>query len=194
MGRRRPPELTPTRVVAVALDVAADRSSRRRRRRRARPRGPHRRRGGRRTGPGSPGSPARYAPPAPSHRGAVVVADSLVAASIVAELDRARVTVDAVGAGDHARACGDVRRPARRRPTLAHRSQAVLDDAVAGAARRPLGDAWLWSRARSSVDISPLVAVTLAAWAPSDRVAATGTGRHRRRPPTTGSRRRTVHA
>ena len=58
---------------------------------------------------------------------------------------RARVTVDPVGASDHARACGtfvDLLAAGR----LAHRSQAVLDDAVAGAARRPLGDAWLWSR------------------------------------------------
>jgi hypothetical protein len=93
-----------------------------------------------------------------------VVADSIVAASTVAELARVRVTVDPVGAGDHARACGtfvDLLGAGR----LAHRSQAVLDDAVHGAARRPLGDAWLWSRARSSVDISPLVAVTLASWA-----------------------------
>ena len=97
------------------------------------------------------------------HPGALVVADSLVAASIVGELNRARVVVDPLGASDHARACGtfvDLLGAGR----LTHRSQAVLDDAVAGAARRPLGDAWLWSRSRSDVDISPLVAVTLAAY------------------------------
>jgi hypothetical protein len=97
-----------------------------------------------------------------------VVADSLVAASIVAELGRVGVTVDPVGASDHARACGtfvDLLAAGR----IAHRSQAVLDVAVLGAARRPLGDAWLWSRARSNVDISPLVAVTLAAWAATTR-------------------------
>jgi len=96
-------------------------------------------------------------------RGVPVVADSLVAASIVAELTRARIVVDTVGAADHAKACGtfvDLLGAGR----LSHRSQAVLDDAVTGAARRPLGDAWLWSRHRSTVDISPLVAVTLAAW------------------------------
>jgi hypothetical protein len=109
-----------------------------------------------------------------THRGVPVVADALVAASIVAELARARITVDTVGAADHARACGtfvDLLGAGR----LAHRSQAVLDDAVTGAARRPLGDAWLWSRHRSSVDISPLVAVTLAAWAAHTR-APTGRG------------------
>lgn len=95
--------------------------------------------------------------------GAVVVADALVAASIIGELNRAQVVVDAYGASDHAKACGtfvDLLAAGR----LTHRAQAVLDDAVAGAARRPLGDAWLWSRSRSGVDISPLVAVTLAAY------------------------------
>ena len=99
-----------------------------------------------------------------AHRGVPVVADSLVTASIVTELARARINLDAVGAADHARACGtfvDLLAAAG----LSHRSQAVLDEAVVGAARRPLGDAWLWSRARSNVDISPLVAATLAVWA-----------------------------
>jgi hypothetical protein len=39
-----------------------------------------------------------------------------------------------------------------------------LDAAVAGAKERDLGDAKALTRAASSVDISPLVAVTLAAW------------------------------
>ena len=98
-----------------------------------------------------------------AHPGATVVADSLVAASIIGELNRAHVVVDPLGASDHAKACGtfvDLLAAGR----LSHRAQAVLDDAVAGAARRPLGDAWLWSRSRSGVDISPLVAVTLAAY------------------------------
>lgn len=37
-----------------------------------------------------------------------------------------------------------------------------LDAAVEGAARRPLGDAWVWARKSAEVDISPLVALTLA--------------------------------
>jgi len=103
-----------------------------------------------------------------TYRGVPVVADSLVAASVVAELRRARVVVDPIGAGDHARACGHfVDRLTAA--TLTHRGQAVLDDAIHGAARRPLGDAWLWSRRHSSVDISPLVAVTLAGWAAANR-------------------------
>jgi hypothetical protein len=47
-------------------------------------------------------------------------------------------------------------------PTLRHRGRPELDAAVAGAEKRTVGDAWLWSRKDSSVDISPLVTVTLA--------------------------------
>lgn len=50
------------------------------------------------------------------------------------------------------------------RDTIRHTDQAELNDAVMGAARRPLGDAWAWSRKASTVDISPLVSATLAAW------------------------------
>jgi hypothetical protein len=50
--------------------------------------------------------------------------------------------------------------------TVAHLAQPELDRAVANADKRPVGDGgWLWSRLRSSVDISPLYAVTLAFWA-----------------------------
>lgn len=47
-----------------------------------------------------------------------------------------------------------------------HIGQAELDKAVGNADRREVGDGgWLWSRLKSNVDISPLVAVTLARWA-----------------------------
>ena len=45
---------------------------------------------------------------------------------------------------------------------LAHLGSDDLRDAIRGARSRPLGDAWAWSRKNSSVDISPLVAATLA--------------------------------
>ena len=48
---------------------------------------------------------------------------------------------------------------------LRHRGERELTIAIDGAARRPLGDSFAWSRKSSAVDISPLVAVTLAAWA-----------------------------
>lgn len=48
-------------------------------------------------------------------------------------------------------------------PSLRHFDQPDLNKAVAGAGRRTLGDLWTWQR-RGAVDISPLEAVTLAAW------------------------------
>lgn len=49
---------------------------------------------------------------------------------------------------------------------LVHRGQTTLDEAVAAAATRPMGDgAWAWSRRTSSATIAPLVAATVAAWA-----------------------------
>jgi phage terminase large subunit-like protein len=45
---------------------------------------------------------------------------------------------------------------------LAHIGQGPLDAAVAGASTRHVGEAWSWSRISSQVDISPLVACTLA--------------------------------
>ena len=47
---------------------------------------------------------------------------------------------------------------------LRHLGQPEFDLAVAGAVRRDLGDRWLWDQEAASVDISPLVAVTLALW------------------------------
>lgn len=47
---------------------------------------------------------------------------------------------------------------------LSHLDQAPLAAALAGAQKRPLGDAWAWARRIVSVDISPLVAATNAKW------------------------------
>lgn len=54
-------------------------------------------------------------------------------------------------------------------PMLAHLDQPVLDIAAATAATRPVGDAWAWDRRKSSGDASPLVAVTGALHALTDR-------------------------
>lgn len=55
-----------------------------------------------------------------------------------------------------------------------HRQHPSLEVAVRGASRRPLGDAWAWSRRNSAVDISPLVAATLALWGASRPVEIDG--------------------
>jgi len=48
---------------------------------------------------------------------------------------------------------------------LAHRDEALLNAAVAGASRRTVGDAWAWARKDARADITPLYAATLALWA-----------------------------
>jgi hypothetical protein len=47
---------------------------------------------------------------------------------------------------------------------IRHLGQGPLSAALAGAATRPLGDAWAWDRKNAHADISPLTAVTLALW------------------------------
>jgi hypothetical protein len=168
-GQARHPDVRPARITAIALDVAGDRSSAS-----IAVAGPHPDRAGvvvaevvdDRPGVGWLAPAARAVRRA--HPGAHLVADSLVAAAAVSELQRAGLTVTPIGAGDHARACGAFVDRLRDRG-FSHRGQAVLDDAVMAAARRPLGDAWLWSRSRSGGSIAPLVAVTLATWTAATR-------------------------
>jgi hypothetical protein len=66
-------------------------------------------------------------------------------------------------AGKSRSACGQFY-DAVTEQTLSHLDQAPLASALAGAQKRPLGDAWAWARRIVSVDISPLVASTLAKW------------------------------
>jgi len=60
------------------------------------------------------------------------------------------------------RASGDFH-DAARRAAISHRGDYRLTDAVTGATKRKVGEAWAWQR-RGGSDISPLVAVTLARW------------------------------
>jgi hypothetical protein len=76
----------------------------------------------------------------------------------------ARCDVMDVGGRELGQACGSFyddiiegRAVVRRHPDL--------DAAVAGARKRSVGDAWAWARKDTSVDVSPLVAATLARWA-----------------------------
>jgi len=68
---------------------------------------------------------------------------------------------------DMGQACAALQ-SAVRGGTVRHIGQAQIEIALLGAVPRPVGDgAWAWARARSqraSVDISPLVAVTVAYW------------------------------
>jgi hypothetical protein len=93
----------------------------------------------------------------------VVIDGASPAATLIPALAAAKVHTVLTTARDMGRACGgfidDV--SAGR---LSHPGQAQLDAAVAGARRRPIGDAglWAWDRRDGTVFVAPLVAATLA--------------------------------
>jgi hypothetical protein len=77
-------------------------------------------------------------------------------------LEEAGVKVETFNASEHTQSCGRLVDMVEE-GTLRHLGSAELRDAVLGARKRDLVDAWAWSRKNSRVDISPLVAATLAA-------------------------------
>jgi hypothetical protein len=93
----------------------------------------------------------------------VIVCDKFgPAGSLLAELENRDVRVEAVTASEHARCCGRLV-DAVNEKRLRHLGSNELLQAIRGSRTRTLGDAWAWSRKTSAVDISPLVAATLAA-------------------------------
>jgi hypothetical protein len=89
------------------------------------------------------------------------------AAAMIKELEEARIPLEKVDGREYSQACGalfdDVANLQVR-----HIGQPELTAAAMGASKRPLGDAWAWSRKTSAVDISPLVGCTLALWGARD--------------------------
>jgi hypothetical protein len=84
--------------------------------------------------------------------------------SLVQLLELAEIQVETYDSGQHAEACGrfvDV----VTEQSVRHLGSLDLLNALRGAKTRPLGDRWAWSRKSSSVDISPLVAATIALYA-----------------------------
>lgn len=103
-----------------------------------------------------------------THEIAEVVCDGYgPAAAIANRLDEAGITIRRMDSGDYGKACG-LFVDAVMEQTLRHGSQDELDSAVRGAKARPLVDRWAWSRTKSTVNISPLVAATLALWSASE--------------------------
>lgn len=84
------------------------------------------------------------------------------AASAIPALERHGVTIRLISLPDFVRACGDFH-DAAVHARLSHRGDYRLTDAVAGASKRRVADAWAWRR-RGGADITPLVAATLARW------------------------------
>lgn len=106
-----------------------------------------------------------------SHRPRGFLADAKgPIASLLPEILDAGVRIETIEAQEYAKACGftlDV----VRRGTLRHLGQNEVRAAIRGAATRTLGDAWAWSRRGSTVDISPLVAISLGLWGWSTAMA-----------------------
>lgn len=83
------------------------------------------------------------------------------AGSILPELERLDVPLLLLDGKESVRACGAIA-AAIADGAVHHRGESELLAAAGGASRRPVGDDWKWSRKDSTVDISPLVAATMA--------------------------------
>lgn len=102
----------------------------------------------------------------------VVVDRQSPAFSMVDALKAAGVVVRETGPSDMGRACGAFY-DAAIEATITHFDQDQLNDAVMGAKKRKIGDAglWGWDRKSVEVDISALVAATLALYGSSKTVS-----------------------
>ena len=98
---------------------------------------------------------------ASDHAAVLCLDTSGPAGSLVDDLEAEGVPLEKFSGRELADACGRLY-DGLVDGTLAVRRHPDFDKAVSGAARKPLGDAWGWSRTRSTVDITPLVALTLA--------------------------------
>lgn len=90
------------------------------------------------------------------------------AAPVADQLELRGVELLPLGSADYAAACQDIydRVCDPAGPRFRHRRHEALDTAADVAGRRTIGDGgWVWSRAKSTGDASPLEAATLAAWA-----------------------------
>ncbi|MFD5041968.1 terminase [Streptomyces sp. NPDC058377] len=85
------------------------------------------------------------------------------AGSLIPKLIEKGLRVVSPKAREVAQSCGQLY-DAVQASEVSHLGQAPLATALAGAKKRDLGDAWAWARRTEGVDISPLVAVTLAPW------------------------------
>lgn len=97
------------------------------------------------------------------HSAAVVVRPSSPAGSLIPDLETAGVTVHTASTQQYAQACGALFDGVKGLE-VTHLGQGELDASVRGAKKKPAADAFIWDIRKSGLDISPLVAVTLADW------------------------------
>jgi phage terminase large subunit-like protein len=87
------------------------------------------------------------------------------ARAFVPDLEAHGLEVVKLGDAETAAACLALQAEISERK-FRHLGDPILTEALAGAARRDVGDGgWTWRRKTSAVDISPLVAMTVARWA-----------------------------
>ena len=90
---------------------------------------------------------------------------------LIPDLEDAGLNVIQPTATQVGHACGGFY-TAVRDDQLRHSHDRELRSAVAGADRRKLGGQWAWDRADPDLDITPLVAVTLAHWGARELISA----------------------
>jgi hypothetical protein len=91
----------------------------------------------------------------------IVIDPRSPSAGVIDEIKRAGVPVTEVTTADYLRSCAALQ-DAVANTKVRHFGDQPLDAAVVGADIRPVGEAWAWSQKASTVDITPLVATTLA--------------------------------
>jgi hypothetical protein len=102
------------------------------------------------------------------HEVAEIVCDGYgPSAAMARKADDAGITVRRLDSNEYGQACG-VFVDAVGESTLRHIGQDEILHAIRGAKARPLVDRWAWSRTKSTVNISPLVAATLALWSATE--------------------------
>lgn len=93
----------------------------------------------------------------------VVIDGGGPAADLIPDFQDEGVELEVVKTSEVLDACAGIYKQVQDRQ-LRHASYKELDDAVAVAIPRSVGDRWAWGRKQSEDDISALEAVTLAAW------------------------------
>jgi len=115
--------------------------------------------------PGTGWLPARLADLVEAHDPEMIVCDELgPGSSVIGKIEEQGVNVTLLKSAEFAQACGRLV-DAVSEDKLRHLGSIDLANAIRAAKTRPAADRWLWSRKSSSMDISPLVAATLALWA-----------------------------
>jgi hypothetical protein len=97
----------------------------------------------------------------------VWVAEGSAAKSLLPSIIEAGIKAETVKSGDVTSACG-LFFTETKAANLRHTGQRELVTAVTGASKVDVGDgAWKWTRRKSSTDITPLYAATVALWVAS---------------------------